>query len=112
MGEAEPITEGSVSDTIDIIIEGRYGSIPDLEWSDVPPFAVLTGVNGAGKTQFLEVLAASYGALRPRNPYQRGFNPHEEITARASIEGASFEVGEVFRYYGRRSIKTYDSLPP
>lgn len=34
-----------------------YKSIDTLVWDNVPPFAVLTGVNGAGKTQLLELLA-------------------------------------------------------
>jgi predicted ATPase len=36
---------------------GRYKSIQNLEWDDVPPFALLTGVNGSGKTHLLELLA-------------------------------------------------------
>ncbi len=33
-----------------------------MTWHAVPPFAVVTGENGAGKTHLLELLAASYGA--------------------------------------------------
>jgi hypothetical protein len=36
---------------------GRYKSIDRITWRDIPPFAVLTGLNGAGKTQLLQVLA-------------------------------------------------------
>jgi len=35
----------------------RYKSIGRIEWRDIPPFAVLTGLNGAGKSQLLELLA-------------------------------------------------------
>jgi hypothetical protein len=34
-----------------------YKSIGDLSWLDIPCFAVLTGLNGSGKTQLLELLA-------------------------------------------------------
>jgi energy-coupling factor transporter ATP-binding protein EcfA2 len=34
-----------------------YKSIDRILWSDIPPFAVLTGLNGSGKTQLLQVLA-------------------------------------------------------
>lgn len=35
----------------------KYKSIENLVWENVPPFAVITGLNGSGKTQLLEVLA-------------------------------------------------------
>ncbi len=34
-----------------------YKSIDELVWEDIPPFAVLTGLNGSGKSQLLELLA-------------------------------------------------------
>jgi hypothetical protein len=34
-----------------------FKSIDYLVWDDIPPFAVLTGLNGSGKTQLLELLA-------------------------------------------------------
>lgn len=40
-------------------------------WNDIPPFAVITGVNGVGKTQLLEVIKGrserpdKYGAIHP-----------------------------------------------
>ncbi len=43
-------------------IEGRHGSIADLEFANVPPFCIITGENGAGKTQLLEALAAAHNA--------------------------------------------------
>jgi energy-coupling factor transporter ATP-binding protein EcfA2 len=44
---------------IEIAGEGsaRYKSIDALTWDNIPPFAVLTGLNGSGKTQLLELLA-------------------------------------------------------
>src|ERR1041385_9510689 len=40
-----------------------YKSIGHIVWDNVPPLAVLTGLNGSGKSQFLEVLA--YGLTYP-----------------------------------------------
>lgn len=34
-----------------------YKSIDHVVWDKIPPFAVLTGLNGSGKTQLLELLA-------------------------------------------------------
>ncbi|WP_157139451.1 AAA family ATPase [Achromobacter piechaudii] len=48
-------TEVNITITCD---EGfKYKSIGNLMWENVPPFAVITGLNGSGKTQLLEVLA-------------------------------------------------------
>jgi hypothetical protein len=43
---------------------GEFKSIrPPLDWEDIPPLAVLTGVNGSGKTQLLQALAMHYGVI-------------------------------------------------
>lgn len=44
---------------------GRYKSIGHLTWSDIPGFALLTGRNGVGKSQLLEVLAYHYSGACP-----------------------------------------------
>jgi predicted ATPase len=85
-----------MDDTINIRIEGQYGSISDLEWLNVPPFAVITGVNGTGKSQLLEIIARTYGAWHPR--FTQG-NTAVQGDARAVIDGLHFERGEVFHAY-------------
>lgn len=57
--------------TIDIVSRagGRYKSVTTLSWTDIPDFAILTGKNGSGKTQLLEILAYHFsGALPPGMP--------------------------------------------
>ena len=37
---------------ISLKLDQRYKSLQEgFEWNDIPPFAVITGVNGVGKTQ-------------------------------------------------------------
>ncbi len=46
----------------------KYKSIDNLVWDDIPPFVVLTGLNGSGKTQLLELLAYRLtNAVHPQN---------------------------------------------
>lgn len=44
-------------DRISLKLTERYKSLQQgFEWNDIPSFAVITGVNGVGKTQLLEVI--------------------------------------------------------
>lgn len=88
--------EGGSTVDINIRVEGQHGSLSDLEWENVPPFAVVTGVNGSGKTQLLEAIAQQYQALGMGTPA----GPHRRSDAQCRIDGDSFEVGEVFHSYG------------
>lgn len=46
---------------------GRYKSIVNLAWANIPGFAILTGKNGSGKTQLLEILAYHFSGAIPHN---------------------------------------------
>lgn len=66
-------------DKISLKLLGRYKSLKEgFEWKDIPPFAVITGVNGVGKTQLLEVIKG-----RSERPNSRGQFPTivREITS-------------------------------
>ena len=44
-------------ENISLKLPTRYKSLQEgFEWNDIPPFAVITGVNGVGKTQLLEAI--------------------------------------------------------
>lgn len=38
------------------LVSGTYKSITSLQWNDIPDFVVVTGKNGSGKTQLLELI--------------------------------------------------------
>lgn len=66
-------------DKISLKLISRYKSLQEgFEWNDIPSFAVITGVNGVGKTQLLEVIKG-----RGSKPNNRGAIPAiaREITS-------------------------------
>ena len=73
-----------------IRILGTHASIRDLEWNDVPPFAILTGVNGAGKSQLLRAIAALCRASGPN--FNRGIGPVDLNV----FDGKTYDAGEVY----------------
>lgn len=54
-----------ISITITPLQEVGYKSITTLSWDNIPGFAILTGRNGAGKTQLLELLAYHFSGAKP-----------------------------------------------
>ncbi len=72
---------------INIRQQGKgYKSIKSVVWSDVPNFAIVTGRNGSGKTQLLEIL--SY--------YFTGTLPNEgSLGVHVTVDGAIIEADEV-----------------
>lgn len=73
---------------ISLKLTTRYKSLQEgFEWKDVPTFAVITGVNGVGKTQLLEVIKG-----RSERPDNRGIIPQivREITSSNGPENLIF----------------------
>jgi energy-coupling factor transporter ATP-binding protein EcfA2 len=68
----------------------RYKSISTLSWSEVPGFAILTGKNGSGKTQLLEILGYHLsGTTLPSSP------PGTPLPVEILIEGGSYQPEEI-----------------
>lgn len=63
-----------------------YKSIDYLVWDKIPPFAILTGVNGSGKTQLLELLAYKLSGIR---------SPQYDVAATAVTSSDVFGAGTV-----------------
>ncbi|WP_420557400.1 AAA family ATPase [Roseovarius sp.] len=60
-------------------ITGHY--IPDVDWQNIPEFAVITGVNGAGKTQ---ILSAIHSAATQR---KNNFTVKSDLTVKPEQYG-------------------------
>ena len=59
-------------DKISLKLNTRYKSLQEgFEWKDIPSFAVLTGVNGVGKSQLLEVIIGKSEKLNNKGAYQK-----------------------------------------
>lgn len=41
---------------MNITFQGKYKSITDFDWTDIPKFVVITGPNGTGKSQLLDLI--------------------------------------------------------
>ncbi len=41
---------------MDIKFRGKYKSITDFEWLNIPQFSIITGSNGTGKSQLLKLI--------------------------------------------------------
>jgi hypothetical protein len=64
---------------------GKHLSLSAFDWTDIPPFAIIAGLNGVGKTQLLQLLAAelnaaSFYTIRPEmelepRPTSAGYLP-------------------------------------
>lgn len=72
---------------IEIVPNGPgYKSIQSLTWEGVPEFAIVTGRNGSGKTQLLEVLAYHFTGTRP----QQG-----SVGLKVSVQNIQIDADEV-----------------
>ncbi len=69
---------------------GRYKSITTLSWTDIPGLAILSGKNGSGKTQLLEILAYHFSGALPPGMFQGSSLPVE-----VHVSGISYKPEEI-----------------
>lgn len=60
-----------------IKFEGKYKSLKSFEWDNIPDLAILTGLNGTGKSQLLQIISQGYNSLSynqtpPNNVFNGG----------------------------------------
>ena len=56
---------------MDIKFDGIYKSLKTFEWNNIPNLAVLTGLNGTGKSQLLQVISQAYQNLSSNQTQKR-----------------------------------------
>lgn len=57
---------------MNIKFTGRYKSIKEFEWNNIPKLAIITGLNGAGKSQLLELIEEYiYQPYRSQNVFPK-----------------------------------------
>lgn len=76
-------------------IVGKHGSIESMIWEDIPPLAIITGENGAGKTHLLEVLAQGFGLGVPQMSGGR-LAQTKKIEASVSVLAGNDLIGRPF----------------
>lgn len=85
------------SETFDLHISQSgqgYKSIKDISWRNIPRFSILTGRNGSGKTQLLELIAYRLTNTRPLKVNEYGVHI-DSLGGLLTLEGASFSPDEV-----------------
>jgi len=72
--------------------QGKYKSISSLEWRDIPDFVVVTGKNGSGKTQLLELINYhASNSIQQKNKIQR--NPSTPFFG-VELEIDNFDISD------------------
>lgn len=68
---------------MDLTFTGEFKSLTNFQWVNVPMLAVITGANGSGKSQLLQLI------------YDTVSNSYQQRAARVTITGESYKRGEV-----------------
>lgn len=89
---------------------GKYKAITGFEWKDIPKLTIITGVNGVGKSQFLELL--KQGLQSGQNPWQtpnytleiNSNYSHQDVTFWDAKGGGFPNEGRSFHYLELKDI--------
>lgn len=73
---------------MNIIFKGKDKGLTDFSWINIPPLAILTGVNGAGKSQILNLVRGhiSNGISAIKEPYTKKQGNYEIQLSNIEIE--------------------------
>jgi ABC-type cobalamin/Fe3+-siderophores transport system ATPase subunit len=80
---------------MNIKFTGKYKSLKDFEWGNIPKFVTITGLNGAGKSQLLELI---FEFLKTSFIDNNGFSAHNSI--KLEIRDAQFAASDVIYLKG------------
>lgn len=83
---------------MDVIFNGRYKSLRDFTWKDLPSLTILTGLNGSGKSQVLEVIHNTYSSLA-QNQTSNGVFKDSDYTI--ELKNVSFEKRGLLNWTSR-----------
>lgn len=94
--------------SIKVHCKPRYKSIELVDWNDIPAFAILTGLNGSGKSQLLELLAFRL----PQSQFPLDWIPDEARKAEVSIVGDTFGPHDVVYIPAAGAFADSFDVPP
>jgi ABC-type Mn2+/Zn2+ transport system ATPase subunit len=83
-----PESDDRIDITLTPINSSKYKSLGTITWNGVPPFAILTGLNGSGKSQLLE--AISFPLMKANNP-QTG----QPLNVDVKVSGDTFDPDDI-----------------
>jgi recombinational DNA repair ATPase RecF len=73
-------------------------SIQNLTWKNIPDFAVITGLNGSGKTQLLEAIAMENNNLSSSSFVYLNNRPqihHQKVYEKPGVNAAEFKTSKI-----------------
>ncbi|MCO6147370.1 AAA family ATPase [Flavobacterium sp. NRK1] len=79
---------------MDITFKGKYKSITDFEWLNIPQFVVITGPNGSGKSQLLELIYKSIVQERSGSSFIRNDESKVIFTNNFEPDSVGYLKGE------------------
>jgi hypothetical protein len=101
---------------MDLILDKPHKSLPaGFRWTDIPSFAVLTGANGAGKSQVLEALQAHMLrsealAAAGGDPKRVGGPPPTWVVSLIPTAGVTLNVAQAFASDLNLVLQSVDTL--